>query len=70
MIVMYNHSYEDYHIKKGDKIAQLICEMCLQPIIKSLPYEDKEEKDNNNNLSSLNINNTSRGEKGFGSTGY
>ncbi|MCC7574836.1 dUTP diphosphatase [Candidatus Woesearchaeota archaeon] len=52
-IVLFNTSKEDYEIKKGDKIAQIL----IQPII-SAEIEEVNSLDE-----------TSRGENGFGSTG-
>ena len=52
-VILFNHAQQDYEIKKGDRIAQLICE--------KIEYPEIEE------VSSLNS--TERGEKGFGSTG-
>jgi len=52
-VVLFNHAAIDFEIKKGDRIAQLICE--------KIEYPEIEE------VSSLNS--TERGEGGFGSTG-
>lgn len=49
-----NTSNEDFTIKAGDKIAQLIREVCII---------------NNNFIEVDSLEETSRGEKGFGSTG-
>lgn len=53
-IVMLNTAAEDYHVKKGEKISQIL----IQPII-SANIEEVEELDDN----------TTRGADGFGSTG-
>ena len=52
-VVMFNHAREDFEIKKGDRIAQFICE--------KIEYPELEE------VASLVA--TDRGEGGFGSTG-
>lgn len=52
-IVLFNTSKEDFFIKKGDKIAQVL----IQPIATAEITEVKE------------LSETSRGEGGFGSTG-
>ncbi|KAG5679839.1 hypothetical protein PVAND_009376 [Polypedilum vanderplanki] len=52
-VVMFNHSDVDFHIAKGDRIAQLICERIFYPQLEE--------------CSSLTE--TQRGEGGFGSTG-
>ena len=51
-VVIFNHSNEDAHIKRGDRVAQLILEC-----IKTLEIMEIEEKKD-----------TIRGDKGFGST--
>lgn len=52
-VLLFNHSDKDFNIKRGDRIAQLICESCVYPEL----YEV-------NCLQSLD-----RGDRGFGSTG-
>lgn len=52
-VVLFNHAQTAYEVKKGDRIAQLICERILYPEI-----EEAEE-----------LTDTIRGEGGFGSTG-
>merc|ERR1712071_107192 len=52
-VVMFNHSQDAFDVKKGDRIAQLICEQIM--------YPDLEEVDT--------LNETERGAGGFGSTG-
>jgi dUTP pyrophosphatase len=52
-VVMTNLSAEAFHIEKGMKIAQML----IQPVIKVKVFESEELDD------------TSRGENGFGSTG-
>ena len=52
-IVLYNHSDEDYQVKKGDRIAQLVVYPLIKPDVKFM--ETKTE--------------TERGDKGFGSSG-
>jgi dUTP pyrophosphatase len=52
-VVLFNHSDEDFEIKRGDRIAQLILErICMADIVEV------------NELAS-----TDRGAGGFGSTG-
>ena len=52
-VVMYNHGNSDFEVNIGDRIAQLIIEKIATPLV-----EEVNE-----------INQTQRGEKGFGSTG-
>ena len=52
-VVLFNHAKTDFKIKKGDRVAQLICEKIVYPKIQEL--EELED--------------TERGEGGFGSTG-
>ncbi|XP_026761474.1 deoxyuridine 5'-triphosphate nucleotidohydrolase [Galleria mellonella] len=52
-VVLFNHSDEDFHVKKGDRIAQLICEKIFYPTV----------------IEVKNLTETKRGEGGFGSTG-
>lgn len=52
-VIMFNHGSEDYAIKQGDKIAQLIIERCETPPIEEV----------------LDIEDTIRGTQGFGSSG-
>jgi dUTP pyrophosphatase len=52
-IVLFNHSPKDFEIKRGDRVAQLICEKIESPTL--------EEVDE--------LEDTERGESGFGSTG-
>lgn len=53
-VVLFNFSDEDFQVKKGDKVAQLICEKIEYPEL----IEEKE-----------NLTVTERGDAGFGSTG-
>lgn len=53
LVHLYNHSDEDYYIKSGDKIAQLLT------IPVNLAYYDVVDS----------LEESERGEKGFGSTG-
>lgn len=53
VVKLYNHGNEDYYVRKGDKISQLV----LIPII--TPELELVE----------NLEDTERGDKGFGSTG-
>merc|ERR1711990_371717 len=52
-VVMFNHAQEDFEVKKGDRIAQFICE--------KIEYPELEEV--------ASLSSTERGEGGFGSTG-
>lgn len=52
-VVLFNHAEVEFEVKKGDRIAQLICERIF--------YPDIEE------VSTLSV--TERGASGFGSTG-
>lgn len=52
-VLLFNHSNFDFEIKRGDRIAQLICEVIVYP-------ELVEIKD---------LGKSSRGDKGFGSSG-
>ena len=50
---MFNHADTEFVVKKGDRIAQLVCEKIAYPVIQVLDTLDE----------------TVRGEGGFGSTG-
>ena len=50
---MFNHAETAFTVKKGDRIAQLVCERIYYPDIEVLDT----------------LNETDRGEGGFGSTG-
>uniref|UniRef100_A0A0A9ZBI7 Deoxyuridine 5'-triphosphate nucleotidohydrolase n=1 Tax=Lygus hesperus TaxID=30085 RepID=A0A0A9ZBI7_LYGHE len=52
-IVMFNHGPEDFKVKAGDRVAQLICEKICYPDIQEVKTVDE----------------TKRGAGGFGSTG-
>ena len=52
-VVMFNHSNEDFHVKMGDRIAQLILEKITTPNVQEVKELDS----------------TVRGSKGYGSTG-
>lgn len=52
-VKLYNHGTEDYHVKRGDKISQLVILPILTP---NLELVDELEE-------------TERGDNGFGSTG-
>lgn len=52
-VVLFNHAKTDYEIKKGERVAQLICERIVYPEL-----EEVEE-----------LMDTERGDGGFGSTG-
>ena len=71
MVVLYNHSNVDYHVEKGAKIAQLICELVIQPTI-SVISSDSDATDSQSTKTDAPPPqlNTKRGAGGFGSTGY
>ena len=50
---MFNHADTEFVVKKGDRIAQLVCEKIAYPELEILETLDS----------------TERGEGGFGSTG-
>lgn len=52
-VILFNHGGENFVIKRGDKIAQMILEKCETPLIEEVSV----------------INDTQRGTKGFGSSG-
>merc|ERR1712098_893770 len=52
-VVMFNHADTEFSIKAGDRVAQLVCEKISYPAIEELATLDE----------------TARGEGGFGSTG-
>lgn len=52
-VKLYNHTSEEYRIKAGDKIAQLVIVPCYIPRIELVGHLDE----------------TDRGDNGFGSTG-
>lgn len=52
-VVLFNHAEENFEVKKGDRIAQLICERIFYPEIEEVSA----------------LSTTERGAGGFGSTG-
>jgi dUTP pyrophosphatase len=52
-VVMFNHAKIDFEVKKGDRIAQLVCEVIEHPELEECKILEE----------------TNRGEGGFGSTG-
>jgi dUTP pyrophosphatase len=52
-VLIFNFGKDSFHIRKGDRIAQLICEKIESPDIVEV----------------LHLNNTQRGQNGFGSSG-
>ena len=52
-VVLFNHGENDFEIKRGDRIAQLVLERCETPPVKEIEI----------------IEETDRGSGGFGSTG-
>ena len=52
-VVIFNHAETAFTVKKGDRIAQLVCERIHYPEVEVLET----------------LNETDRGEAGFGSTG-
>ena len=53
-ILLYNFGYEDFEVRRGDRVAQLICEKIEYPQLRELRDMSAD---------------TQRGESGFGSTG-
>jgi deoxyuridine 5'-triphosphate nucleotidohydrolase len=54
-VILFNHNDEDFEVKKGDRIAQLIFEKIYTPLLEVIEADELSE--------------TERGMKGFGSTG-
>lgn len=55
-VLLFNHRQDEYHIQKGDRIAQLVFERIYTPSeLQEAPYEE--------------LSCTQRGENGFGSSG-
>lgn len=52
-VILFNHSEVDFDVKKGDRIAQLICERIVYPTLVQVDS----------------LTDTARGAGGFGSTG-
>jgi dUTP pyrophosphatase len=52
-VILFNHSSEAFHMREGDRIAQLILERIVTPHVRMVDT----------------LKSTQRGEKGFGSTG-
>jgi dUTP pyrophosphatase len=53
-VLLFNHGTEDFDVREGDRIAQLICEkICYPQLVEHVGF----------------LPSTSRGENGFGSTG-
>lgn len=52
-VMLFNYTSEDYRVKKGDKIAQLVIVPCLLPDLELVDHLEE----------------TDRGDGGFGSTG-
>ena len=53
-VVLFNHGQEDYVIKRGDRVAQLVCEKIAYPELEECRQLEE----------------TQRGQGGFGSTGF
>jgi dUTP pyrophosphatase len=53
-VVIFNHSDEDINVSQGDRVAQLIIEQISTPVVEDVEGE---------------LDDTDRGEGGFGSTG-
>lgn len=51
-VVLFNQGVKNFEIKTGDRIAQLICECYVSPIVSEVTF----------------LNDTERGDRGFGST--
>lgn len=54
-VILFNHSDKDFEVKKGDRIAQLVLEKILLTEVAEISAEELDK--------------TTRGEGGFGSTG-
>ena len=54
-VILFNNSDVEYQVNVGDRIAQLIVEVCMTPLVKEV-YDITEDS-------------TSRGGAGFGSSG-
>ncbi|KAG2731714.1 hypothetical protein G9P44_005301 [Scheffersomyces stipitis] len=54
-VILFNHSEKDFVVEKGDRIAQLVLEKIVNAEIKQISLEELDD--------------TIRGEGGFGSTG-
>lgn len=52
-VILFNHSDDDFEVKKGDRIAQLICERITYPVVEE----------------AKSLSETARGAGGLGSTG-
>jgi dUTP pyrophosphatase len=52
-VMLFNHSYDEFKVERGARIAQLICERIVYPKLQE----------------SQRLTDTERGSKGFGSTG-
>ncbi|KAK7584131.1 hypothetical protein V9T40_005094 [Parthenolecanium corni] len=52
-VLLFNHSDDKFEVKRGDRVAQLICERIYYPVLKEIE----------------NLSETKRGENGFGSSG-
>jgi dUTP pyrophosphatase len=57
-IVLFNHGEKDFHVKVGDRVAQLILEMVSTPVCNEVESFEEEAETKRG-----------RGEGGFGSTG-
>ena len=57
-IVLFNHGEKDFHVKVGDRVAQLILELVSTPVCNEVESFDEGEQGTKR-----------RGEGGFGSTG-
>lgn len=55
-VTLFNHGKGDYYIKRGERIAQLVIVPCLLPKLEDFELVDELEE-------------TERGDGGFGSTG-
>lgn len=71
-VVLFNLSDQDFEVRRGDRIAQLICERIYYPEIEEVkvynPFSWFYRKCKYNFLFQ-DLNETDRGEGGFGSTG-
>lgn len=73
-VLLFNHSDTDFHVEKGDRVAQLICERIFHPTLKEIqvigldilyfmifPFSQT--------FCFQNLTETVRGSGGFGSSG-
>ena len=57
-VIVHNHSETDFSVRRGDRVAQFIVEVCMTPDVQEV-----------NNITGAGSVATGRGERGFGSSG-